>query len=116
MSCEDVYEFYCARGNQENRIKEMKLDLSSGRTSCHLFLAKAFRLLLHTAACMLMSVLQDALARTRWAKAQVGTLRTRLLKVGARVVETTRKIWFHLPSSFPEQDTWRRMYAALEDD
>ena len=116
MSCEDVYEFYCARGNQENRIKEMKLDLSSGRTSCHLFLANQFRLLLHTAACMLMSVLQDALARTRWAKAQVGTLRTRLLKVGARIVETTRKIWFHLPSSFPEQDTWRRMYAALVYD
>ena len=116
MSCEDVYEFYCARGDQENRIKEMKLDLSSGRTSCHAFLANQFRLLLHTAACMLMSVLQDALAGTHWAKAQIGTLRTRLLKVGARVVETTRRIWFHLPSSFPEQEVWRRMYAALVPD
>lgn len=116
MSTQQVYQFYCARGEQENRIKEIKLDLSSGRTSCHRFLANQFRLLLHTAACILMSVLQDALARTRWAKAQVGTVRVRLLKVGARIVETTRKIWFHLPSSFPEQDAWRRMYAALVYD
>jgi hypothetical protein len=116
LSDEDAYEFYCGRGEQENRIKEIKLDLSSGRTSCHSFLANQFRLLMHTAACMLMGVLQDALAGTRFAKAQIGTLRTRLLKVGARVVETARKIWFHLPSSFPAQDAWRRMYAALVSD
>ena len=116
LSDEDAYEFYCARGEQENRIKEMKLDLNSGRTSCHSFLANQFRLLLHTAACMLMGVLQESLAGTRCAKSQVGTLRARLLKVGARVVETARKIWFHLPSSFPAQNAWRRMYAALVSD
>jgi hypothetical protein len=116
MSDEEAYGFYCARGEQENRIKEIKLDLSSGRTSCQRFLANQFRLLLHTAACMLMGVLQGSLAGTRFAKAQIGTLRTRLLKVGARVVETARKIWFHLPSSFPAQDAWRRMYAALVPD
>jgi len=113
LSDDQAYEFYCARGEQENRIKEMKLDLNSGRTSCHRFLANQFRLLLHTAACILMGVLQESLAGTRFAKAQIGTLRTRLLKVGARVVETARKIWFHLPSSFPAHDLWRRMYAAL---
>ena len=113
LSDEDAYEFYCGRGEQENRIKEIKLDLSSGRTSCHSFLANQFRLMMHTAACMLMGVLQESLAGTKWAKAQIGTLRTRLLKVGARVVETARKIWLHLPSSFPAQDAWRRMYAAL---
>lgn len=113
LSDEKAYEFYCRRGDQENRIKEIKLDLSSGRTSCHSFLANQFRLLLHTAACMLMVVLQESLAGTRFAHAQIGTLMTRLLKVGARVVETARKIWFHLPSSFPAQDVWRRMYAAL---
>ena len=116
LSDVEAYEFYCGRGEQENRIKEIKLDLSSGRTSCHSFLANQFRLLLHTAACMLMVVLQDALAGTRFAKAQIGTLRMRLLKVGARVVETARKIWFHLPSSFPAQDAWKRMYAALVPD
>jgi hypothetical protein len=109
----EAYDFYCARAEQENRIKEMKLDLNSGRTSCHRFLANQFRLLMHTAACMLMGMLQESLAGTSFAKAQVGTIRTRLLKVGARVVETARKIWFHLPSSFPAQDAWKRMYAAL---
>lgn len=116
LSDDQAYEFYCARGEQENRIKEMKLDLNSGRTSCHRFLANQFRLLLHTAACMLMGVLQESLGGTRFAKAQIGTLRTKLLKVGARVVESARKIWFHLPSSFPAQDAWRRMYAALVSD
>ena len=113
MSVREAYEFYCGRGEQENRIKEIKLDLSSGRTSCHSFLANQFRLLMHTAACMLMGVLQESLAGTRFAKAQIGTLRTRILKVGARVVESARKIWFHLPSSFPQKEMWRRMYAAL---
>lgn len=112
----EAYEFYCARGEQENRIKEMKLDLASGRTSCHSFLANQFRLLMHTAACMLMGVLQESLAGGRFAKAQIGTLRTRLLKVGARVVETARKIWFHLPNSFPAQDAWSQMYGALASD
>jgi hypothetical protein len=116
LSDVEAYEFYCARGEQENRIKEMKLDLASGRTSCHSFLANQFRLLMHTAACMLMGVLQESLAGTSYAKAQIGTLRSRLLKVGARVVETARKIWFHLPNSFPAQDAWRRMYAALVSD
>jgi hypothetical protein len=113
LSDEEAYVFYCARGEQENRIKEMKLDLSSGRTSCHSFLANQFRLLMHTAACMIMGVLQESLVGTRFAKAQIGTLRTKLLKVGARVVESARKIWLHLPSAFPAQDVWRRMYAAL---
>ena len=116
MTCEDVYDLYCGRGEQENRIKELKLDLASGRTSCQRFLANQFRLLLHTASCMLMYALQEALIGTCWAKAQVGTLRTRLLKVGARIVETTRRVWFHLPSSFPAQEAWRRMHAALVPD
>jgi len=116
MGDEDAYEFYCGRGEQENRIKEIKLDLNSGRTSCHRFLANQFRLLLHTAACILMGVLQESLSGTRFAKAQIGTLRTRILKVGARVVESARRIWFHLPSSFPQVEIWRLMYAALVPD
>lgn len=65
---------------------------------------------------VLMGALQESLAGTRFAKAQVGTLRTRLLKIGARVVETARKIWFHLPSSFPAQDAWKWMCATLAPD
>jgi len=110
---EKVYEFYCGRGEQENRIKEMKLDLGSGRTSCHRFMANQFRLLLHTAACILIGVLQGCLEGTKWAKAQVGTIRVRLLKVGARIVETCRKVWVHLPTAFPEKEIWHHLHSCL---
>ena len=110
---EEVYEFYCGRGEQENRIKEMKLDLGSGRTSCHRFLANQFRLLLHTAACVLMGVLQECLEGTKWARAQVGTIRLKLLKVGARIVETCRKVWVHLPTAFPEKGIWWHLHTRL---
>jgi len=108
-----LYEFYCRRGDQENRIKEMKLDLASGRTSCHKFLANQFRLLLHTAACTLMGTLSKALEGTEWAKAQIGTIRLRLLKIGARVVETCRKIWLHMPTCFPEKEAWFQAHRRL---
>jgi hypothetical protein len=112
-TAEEIYEFYCGRGEQENRIKEMKLDLGSGRTSCHRFLANQFRLLLHTAACVLMGVLQQCLDGTKWARAQVGTIRLRLLKVGARIVETCRKVWVHLPTAFPEKEIWSYLHMRL---
>ena len=110
---ERVYVFYCARGDQENRIKEMKLDTDSGRTSCCRFLANQCRLLLHGAAYVLLSVLQEASKETKWARAQVGTLRLGLLKVGARVVESCRRVWLHLSSSFPEQASWQVLHRQL---
>jgi hypothetical protein len=110
---EQVYQYYCARGDRENRIKEFKLDLLSGRTSCHRFAANQFRLLLHLGASILMSVLQKAVQGTCWAKAQVSTLRLRLLKVGARIVESVRRVHWSLPSSFPERDTWRHIHECL---
>ncbi|HEV2660154.1 MAG TPA: IS1380 family transposase [Ktedonobacteraceae bacterium] len=108
-----AYAFYCGRGDAENRIKEFKLNLFAGRTSCHRFLANQFRLLLHVAASVLMSAIQVAAKTTEFAKAQAGTLRLRLLKVGARVVETTRRVWLHLSSSYPNQSAWRTIHAAL---
>jgi hypothetical protein len=110
---EKVYNFYCVRGDCENRIKELKLDLSSGRTSCHKFLANQARLLLHTAACVLMQAIQCAAVGTEWATAQVGTLRLRLLKVAARVVESCRRVWVHLSSSHPNQGPWRHLHRRL---
>jgi hypothetical protein len=110
---EKVYLFYCQRGDRENRIKELKLDMASGRTSCHRFWANQFRLLLHTAACVLMQVLQEAADGTEWARAQAGTFRLRVLKVAARVVESCRKLWFHLPSSCPSQDIWGHLHRRL---
>jgi len=109
---EEIYLFYGGRGEQENRIKEMKLDVDSGRTSCHRFLANQCRLLWHAAAGVLLGAVQAA-AGTRWASAQMGTLRLRLLKVGARVVESSRKVWVHLSSAFPEQGVWGHLYERL---
>jgi len=113
---EQVYTFYCARGDRENRIKELKLDLDSGRTSCHRFVANQGRLLLHTAACVLVQTLQEAAHGTQWASAQIGTLRLRLLKVAARVVESCRRIWVHLPTAYPHRRVWEHLWRKLASD
>src|SRR4029079_11987257 len=96
---EDVY---CQRGEMEDRIKEQQLDLFAGRTSCHRFLANQFRLLLSAAAYVLVQALRStALTGPALARAQVGTIRLRLLKVAARVVVSARRVVFHLASSYP---------------
>ena len=110
---EKAYRFYCQRGDRENRIKEMKIDLASGRTSCHRFWANQFRLLLHTAASVLMSMLQEAAEGTRLQHAQARTLRLKLIKIGARVQASCRRIWFHLPTSCPMQDIWSHVHQRL---
>jgi len=79
---------------------------ASGRTSCHKFLANQFRLLLHAAAFVLMQGLRRLLAGTELATAQVSTLRVKLLKVGARIRQTYRRIWVQLPTSYPWQRLW----------
>jgi hypothetical protein len=112
-ACRTAYAFYCGRGDAENRIKEFKLDLNAGRTSCHRFLANQFRLLLHVAASVLVTAVQQAASNTTYQKAQAATVRIRLLKLGARVIESTRRIWLHLSSSYPDQEAWRRVYMAL---
>lgn len=113
---QELYACYCARGEQENRIKELKLDLDSGRTSCHRFEANQFRLLLHTAAYALLNALRGLLPGQQWRKAQLGTLRWRLLKVGARVVESVRKVWFHLPTSYPHRQIWEHLIGRLRPE
>jgi hypothetical protein len=110
---ERVYAFYVGRGEVENRIKELKNDLLSGRTSCHRFLANQFRLLLHGAAFLLLQGLRRLLAGTQFARAQAGTLRLQLLKVAAQVCETTRRIWVHLPTSYPYRGAWAYLLARL---
>ena len=100
-----VYDdLYVLRGDVENRIKELKLDLKADRLSCHRFLANQFRLLLHTAAYVLFWLLRRHLQGTELATAQVNTLRLKLLKIGARIRETSRRIWVHLASGYPYRD------------
>lgn len=110
---EEIYEGYTKRGDIENRIKEFKRDIVCGRTSCHRFLANQLRLILHAAAYVLLSRLRRMLRGSEMGHAQVGTLRTKILKVGARVRETTRRIWISMPSSYPYQQIWRIIQSKL---
>ena len=109
-----VYErVYCARGDIENRIKELHDGLQIGRTSCCRFWANQLRVLLTAAAYVLMQELRLRAARTACARAQVTTLRERLLKLGVHVVSSVRRIVLHLPMSTPALDTWRHIALAL---
>jgi hypothetical protein len=107
-------EVYCQRGEMENRIKEQQLDLFADRTSCHRFLSNQFRLLLSSAAYVLVQALRrTALVGTELARAQVGTIRLKLFKLAARVVVSARRVMFHLASSYPYRDLFRAAYERL---
>jgi Transposase DDE domain group 1 len=107
-------EVYCQRGEMENRIKEQQLDLFADRTSCHRFLSNQFRLLLSSAAYVLVQALRrTALSGTELACAQVGTIRLKLFKVAARVVVSARRVVFHLASSYPYQEVFRSVSERL---
>jgi Transposase DDE domain group 1 len=112
---QELYEdVYCQRGEMENRIKEQQLGLFAGRTSCHRFFANQFRLLLSSAAYVLMQALRrEALTGTELARAQVGTIRLKLLKVAARVVVTARRVVFHLASSYPYRSGFCEAFERL---
>lgn len=102
---------YCGRGRMENFIKDHKLALKSGRTSCHRFMANCFRLMLHSAAYVILHTLREkTLAGTDFAPAQFDTIQLRLLKVGAEVREMKTKLHFILPSSFPLKNVFAVMH------
>lgn len=107
-----LYRFYCQRGDPENRIKELKLDLKTDRLSCHRFWANQFRLRLHAAASVLMQPMRKLLAGTDLARAQVSTLRLRLLTVGARIPESVRRVWVQLPSAYAWFALWHQLAPA----
>jgi len=106
---QSLYDEYCRRGDCENRIKEMKLDLASGRTSCHRFLANCFRLLLHALAFVLLSAVRRLLAGTSLARATMGRIRLELLKVAALVQRSTRRILVRLPRGHPRRAILERL-------
>ena len=110
---ERVYEIYRWRGEQENRIKELKLDLALGRTSCTRFLANQLRVLMTAAAYVLMQQLRRAARGTSCARAHVSTLRLRLLKMAAWIQRSVRRIVLHLPASAPWRDDWCRVARRL---
>lgn len=108
---EDVY---CIRGQAENLIKLHKAQLASDRTSCHSPIANQVRLVLHTAAYWLMLSLRDAVPiASPLAKAEFVTLRIRLLKIGARVVEKAARIRVQLTSACPDAALFRLLAGRL---
>jgi hypothetical protein len=109
-----VYEqLYCQRGDIENRIKELHHGLELDRTSCSRFWANQFRVLLTAAAYVMLQDLRRHAARTGCARAQVTTLRERLLKLGVRVVVSVRRIVLHLPASAPFREAWHQVAMAV---
>ena len=106
LGAQALYEgLYCARGDMENRIKEQQLALFADRTSSATLRANQLRLYWATLAYVLLQQLRDrGLAGTRLARAQCDTLRLRLLKIGARVRVTTRRIWVELSELTPDSD------------
>ena len=107
-------KLYCARGEMENRIKEQQLDLFADRTSCHRWWPNQFRLLLSSLAYMLLEAIRRlALKGTELANAYVGTLRLKLLKVGAVILRNTRRIRFLLSSACPYQRLFFHVAARL---
>jgi hypothetical protein len=110
-----LYEqLYCARGDMENRIKEQQLDLFADRTSCHRWWPNQFRLLLSSLAYTLLEAIRRlALQGTELAHAYVGTLRLKLLKIGAVILRNTRRIRFLLSSGCPYQRLFFHAAAKL---
>src|ERR1700732_3212520 len=108
---EDVY---CQRGQMENLIKLHKAQLASDRMSCHSATANQVRLVLHTAAFWLMHGVRAAIPQTSpLAKAEFTTIRERLIKIGARVIEHIARIRVQLPTSCPERALFRAVALRL---
>jgi hypothetical protein len=112
---QQLYEqIYCARGEVENRIKEQQLGLFADRTSCHDFVANQFRLLLSSLAYVLIETLRrTCLAGTELAQAQASTIRLKLLKIGALVQRSVRRIVIHLSESFPMREVFQTLAITL---
>jgi len=110
-------QVYCARGEMENRIKEQQLDLFADRTSCSKWWPNQFRLLLSSLAYLLLEALRRlGLKGAEPARAQCGTIRLKLLKIGAVIRRNTRRVYFHFSSAYPYQELFflvaRRLSSA----
>jgi len=106
---------YCKRGEMENRFKEQQLELFSDRTSTHTFAGNQLRLWFSSLAYVLMNALREqCLAKTELQNAQVGTIRTKLLKLGALITVSPRRILIAITSSCPYKDIFAAAYRCLK--
>jgi len=116
FTAQQLYEeLYCGRGDMENRIKERQLYLFSDRTSSATMRANQLRLYFSSLAYVLMSELRRrALRGTEFAKAQCHTIRLKLLKIGAQVRVSVRRISVSFASSYPYQGTFSRVLENVK--
>ena len=106
---------YCARGQAENLIKMHKSQIACDRTSCRSPIANQVRLVLHSAACWLILTVRDAIPKAHaMAKAEFATIRLRLLKPGARVIETISRVRLAFAAACPEADLFRQIAITLQ--
>jgi hypothetical protein len=115
LDARGLYEdLYCARGEMENRIKEQQLDLFADRTSTSQMRSNQIRLYFSSIAyCLLQALRELGLEGTKMARAQCSTIRVRLLKIGARVCVTVRKVWISMATGHPAQGLFAAAYANL---
>jgi hypothetical protein len=115
-SAEWLYDtLYCARGQAENLIKLHKTQLASDRTSCRSPLANQVRLVLHTGAYWLMLALRDAIPRPQaLATAEFATLRLRLIKIAARIIETAARVRIAFAAACPEAALFTGIACSLQ--
>ena len=116
LGAQALYEdLYCARGDMENRIKEQQLDLFADRTSAATMRANQLRLYLSSAAYMLMHALRRlGLKDTAMAHAQCGTIRLKLLKIGARIRLTVRNVWISMSEAYPYAEVFALIVRNLQ--
>lgn len=109
-------EKYAPRGEMENRIKEQQLDLFADRTSTQTFDSNQLRLWLSSMAYVLMQAFrQKCLSKTSLAKATVGTIRLCLLKLGAKITISVRRILIAISSACPDRDIWAVAYSSIQN-
>jgi len=113
-AAQELYEaLYCARGDMENRIKE-QFSLFADRVSAETMRANQLRLYFSVMAYVLVSGLRrHGLKATELAQAQVSTIRTKLLKIGAQVRISVRKVWISMASSYPWQSVYQQVWSNL---
>jgi hypothetical protein len=111
-----IYErIYCSRGDMENRIKEQQLGLFADRTSAATMHANQLRLYFSSVAYTLMQTLRRVgLKDTEMAKAQCGTIRLKLLKIGAQVQVTARRVWFRMAGGCPYTELFAQAFSNIQ--
>jgi Transposase DDE domain group 1 len=117
MDARALYEdLYCARGEMENRIKEQQLDLFADRTSTAQMRSNQIRLYFSSIAYVFLQALRRlGLKGTEMEKAQCGTIRLKLLKIGAQIRVTVRKVWISLAQGYAYASVFAQVFANLEE-